>query len=429
MYGDFKRVRMVPVLIVTGFLFMATRFCNAAILSDDELLASAKEKGKLVADDFLSRAKAPNAGGFNYFDACAYYGSCLYGNAVDDSAYYKSVYDKYVKNKPGYISTGDVDKNSCGLLPLYLSALSGDQSLLELGKAAADNSVQHNGYQRTAVDDMYMTGSLMVQAFRATNDTSYLTFCADYVITYADKLLQPNGLYWHKLDSRNHWGRGNGWGAAGATELLQELPETHEKYQEVLEAYQKHMKGLIDVQKSNGMWMQLLDSTDPKNWEETSGTAMFVFALFTGLKNGWLEKEEFLEPAREGWNALVGYVQGSKLTQIAAGFWPSTGQPSDYLNASRGQPGDLHGTAAFLWAATAVIDYCSEPPIDVHHKNTRFHQSAHPMKVLSSMNPKSFFDLKGRVITRNNTMQTMEKTSSGVIINYGSTAEKAVNTY
>ncbi len=62
--------------------------------------------------------------------------------------------------------------------------------MLKLGKAAADASVAAGGYKRDAIDDTYMTGSLMIQAYRATRDTKYLDFCADYIVYYMGKLLQ-----------------------------------------------------------------------------------------------------------------------------------------------------------------------------------------------------------------------------------------------
>ena len=87
MSGIFKIIHNIPFFYTIFYtivvLCMATQLCYASEFSNEDLPASAKEKGKLVADDFLSRAKAPNAAGFNCFDARAYYGSCLYGSAVD----------------------------------------------------------------------------------------------------------------------------------------------------------------------------------------------------------------------------------------------------------------------------------------------------------------------------------------------------------
>ncbi len=348
------------------FMFAVSQPAGAAAPTNDEVLASARDKGRSVAD-YLIKTSGISPSSADYFNACSFYGACLFGAATKDTSYYKTTYTQYKKSMPASIATGNVDKNSVGIVPLHLFKLTNDSALLKLGKAPADAVVKAtysgntintgSAYVRTAIDDTYMVGSLMVQAYRATRDTSYLDFCAAYITYYMNQLQQPSGLYWHKLDSKNFWGRGNGWGAASTTELLQELPITHAKYAAVLDGYKKQMAGLLAVQQTGGMWMQLLDSKDPKNWIETSGSAMFLFAMFTGIKNGWLDKATFLEPAKKGWMALAGYLQNGKLTNVAAGFWPTTGTASDYLNASKGQPGDSHGTAAFLWAATAAVNY------------------------------------------------------------------------
>ena len=393
-FSTSETVRFLQGLLLVAFF--TGNVCVAAPTAE-EVFASAKEKGKLVADDYFSRNIYPNASGFNYFDACSYYGACRYGEAINDTNYIKSIYNKYVQHKPSSIPTGDVDKNSSGLLPLYLFTIYKDSSLLKLGKAAADASLQAKGYPRYAIDDTYMTGALMVQAYRATGDTAYINFCARYLATYFDTLQQSNGLYWHKLDSKNFWGRGNGWGCSSATELLLELDTSNPQYEHILDRYQKQMAGLLEQQQSSGLWMQLLGSTDPKNWIETSGSAMFLFAMLTGVQQGWLDESTFLEPAKKGWMGLVSYLQGSKLTKTAAGFWPSTGQPSDYLNASVGQPGDPHGTAAFLWAASAALRLFN-PTATVPYVLMR--QPVQSTVFLTLPNER-MFDLSGRIVQKN----------------------------
>jgi rhamnogalacturonyl hydrolase YesR len=54
------------------------------------------------------------------------------------------------------------------------------------------------------------------------------------------------------------------------------------------------------------MWRQLIDH--PEAWIETSSTAMFPFALLSGVKNGWLEERTYAPAARKGWRGLVSYI-------------------------------------------------------------------------------------------------------------------------
>jgi unsaturated rhamnogalacturonyl hydrolase len=385
--------------IKKGFLtfsipFLVLLFSAYTIAStNSDVLASARAKGKLVADYWVnSSGKSPTSD--YYADACSFYGSIRFGEANKDSSYYKKIYNTY-KNRTSPIPTGDVDKNSAGLLPLYLFTKSRDSAMLKLGKAAADASVNAGGYKRDAIDDTYMTGSLMIQAYRATGDTKYLDFCADYIIYYQGKLLQDsNGLYWHRIGSKLFWSRGNGWGASSTTELLLELPKTHAKYAGVLAGFQKHMNGLLKAQRTSGLWMQLLDSDASNNWVETSGSSMFLFAMFTGMEKGWLDSATFLEPAKKGWNALLGYLgNDGKLKNICTGFW-GDGTAASYLNAAHNEAGNAHGTCGFLWASTAIINFFTAQVATREwiavERNTVHYSSIHGANVS--------FDLMGRIV-------------------------------
>jgi len=84
-------------------------------------------------------------------------------------------------------------------------------------------------------------------------------------------------------------GRGMGWAAAGLTNAFQDLPEDHPKRQHLMDSYLKLMAGLESFQTPNGLWRQLIDY--PSAWEETSGSAMFTYAMVTGIRLGWLDPE------------------------------------------------------------------------------------------------------------------------------------------
>ncbi|MBN1761136.1 MAG: glycoside hydrolase family 88 protein [Chitinispirillaceae bacterium] len=389
--------------------------------SDDDVLQSAIDKGKLAASYWVnSSGKNPSTTNY-YADICSYYGACLFGDAQDDNTYYTKINNSY--NRTQAISTANIDECSCGILPLHLFLHNDKQQQLQLGLAAADANMQKNGFVRNAIDDTYMTGSLHIQAFKATDDKKYLNFFADYMTMYQGNLQQSNGLYWHHKDlSHQFWGRGNGWGAASSAELLRVLPEDHEKYDTFIDHYKKHMKGLIDAQLQSGMWPQLLKSTDSRNWEESSGTSMFVFALFTGLELGVLDTATYLAPAKKGWMAVKDHLgSDGKLKDIAAGFWPSVGDANEYLNANRAENGNSHGTAGFLWAATAVIRYynhltaISNKPTQVDYSKLTI---ASPQKV-------HYFDLIGRSHP-SFVQQRIQPSTAGIIVRRSSTVSQSI---
>ena len=81
---------------------------------------------------------------------------------------------------------------------------------------------------------------------------------------------------------------------------------------------------------------------------------MFTFALITGGKNGWLDKETYGAAARKGWLGLITYLdENANISEVCE----STNKKNDrqyYLDRKR-VVGDLHGQAPVLWCATALL--------------------------------------------------------------------------
>jgi len=202
------------------------------------------------------------------------------------------------------------------------------------------------------IDDVWMIGSLQTQAYRVTHDPIYLERAALELAAYIKRLQQPNGLFFHGPNFPFHWGRGNGWVAAGLAELLSELPETNPNYPVILEGYKKMMKALLKYQASDGMWRQLIDKEIA--WKETSSTAMFGYAMTLGVKSGILKDRAYKKAYQKAWLGLTDYLgKDGKLTEVCVG----TGQKNDinfYLNRPR-TAGDFHGQAPLIWFAWSLL--------------------------------------------------------------------------
>jgi rhamnogalacturonyl hydrolase YesR len=202
------------------------------------------------------------------------------------------------------------------------------------------------------VDDMYMLTMLQLEAYRATGDRKYLDRDAHEMVAYLDRLQQPNGLFFHAPDVKYFWGRGDGWFAAGMAEMLRTLPADHPDRPRILAGYKLMMAALLKYQNPDGMWHELIDH--PEAWPESSSSAMFSFALITGVKHGWLDAATYAPAARRGWIAVVGYIdQNHDITQVCTG----TGKFDSmqyYLDRKR-ETGNLHGQAPVLWAAAALL--------------------------------------------------------------------------
>jgi unsaturated rhamnogalacturonyl hydrolase len=251
-----------------------------------------------------------------------------------------------------------VDFRVFGTVPLEIYIQTKGQKYLELGRSFADHQWDNTtpdgitSEARYWIDDMFMITAVQVQAYRATGDAKYIDRAALAMAAYLDKLQQPNGLFYHALDTPFYWSRGNGWVAAGMAELLRSLPKKHPKRARIMEGYKKMMASLLKYQGEDGLWRQLIDK--PEAWSETSGTGMFTFAMVTGVKNGWLDKKTYAKAARAAWLGLVKNIdKDANVANVCAG----TNKLNDlnyYLSRPRNL-GDLHGQAPLLWSASALL--------------------------------------------------------------------------
>lgn len=324
--------------------------------------ASPEEVGKRVAEHFVTSPHA-DPKYIVYQEVCTWYSALTFAQLSGDKELTARLLQRFdpLMTPPGSALVSDqrhVDFSMFGSLPLEIYIETKNPKYLALGKSFADaewKNPQPDGLTsetRYWIDDMYMITILQVQAFRATGDAAYLDRATREMVAYIDKLQRPNALFYHAPDAPFFWGRGNGWMAAGMSELLRSLPAHHPQRGRILAAYQRLMKALVSFQGQDGMWRQLIDH--PASFEETSGSGMFTFALITGVKNGWLDEDAYGPAARKAWLALVGFLdQNADLTNVCVG----TGKNRSleyYLTRPR-HTGDFHGQAPVLWSASALL--------------------------------------------------------------------------
>jgi rhamnogalacturonyl hydrolase YesR len=329
--------------------------------------------GKLAAANFKSHT-ADGYGGAGYAWAFTYFGSLQFTKLTGDTTYNASLISQFDcgQQGPDNSATASVDYRAFGDLPLeiYLENQATQCKTLGLSRADAQwNQTTSDGITKDArywIDDMYMITGLQVFAYRATQDSKYLNRAAQTMLAYIAALQKnndtnSNGLFWHTKDAHAYWGRANGWVASGMTLLLLELPAGTTR-DSIMAAYKKQMDGLLPLQISSGTdagcWRQVLDLSSAN--AESSCTAMFTYALVTGVKNGWLTDAKYATAARNGWIGLGNKTNGSgQLDRVC----PGTGAASSGTISSQQQfytsitlgSNDMHGQAPLLWAATALL--------------------------------------------------------------------------
>lgn len=333
-----------------------------------------EEIGKRIAYRFIDAKHALHAGKWISYPETFYWNGALkFATLTKD----KSLLDQLEKKFQPLFTTekaylpiqNHVDLNMFGSLPLELYQITKNKKYLELGLPYADTqwevpsnakaeekSWADKGYSwqtRLWIDDMYMITIVQSQAYKVTKDVKYIERAAKEMVLYLDELQRPNGLFYHAPDVPFYWGRGNGWMAAGMAELLRYLPKNNEYRARIMQGYQTMMKSLKEYQTPSGMWNQLIDEKD--SWAETSSSAMFTYALVTGIKQKWLNAKEYTPVARKAWMALVTYVdEKGAVAEVCVG----TNKKNDkqyYYDRPR-RKGDYHGQAPYLWCVAALLE-------------------------------------------------------------------------
>jgi rhamnogalacturonyl hydrolase YesR len=324
---------------------------------------SPQEVGKRVAEHFvISPHHQPDK--IHYSEAATWYGALTYASLTHDPGLQHELIRRFDPLLPGGAEVAlipprpHVDDEIFGIIPMEIGIQTGDAKYMAMGLKFADRQWENpqpdglSAETRYWVDDMYMLTILQLEAYRATGDRKYLDRDAKEMAAYLDKLQEPNGLFHHAPDVPFFWARGDGWFAAGMAEMLRELPADHPQRARILEGYRKMMAGLLKYQSKDGIWRQLIDRDDV--WPETSGSAMFTFAMITGVKNGWLDAATYGPAARRAWIAIAGYIdQNDNITSVCEG----TGKFNslDYYLTRKRRTGDFHGQAPVLWAASALL--------------------------------------------------------------------------
>jgi unsaturated rhamnogalacturonyl hydrolase len=184
---------------------------------------------------------------------------------------------------------------------------------------------------------------------------------------------KDEGLWWRDKDfvppykepnGKNcYWSRGNGWVYAALVRAMQDIMSM-DNYDDYLDEYKsdymKMTKALTKCQRKDMFWnVSLLDESN-YGGKELTGTALFVYGMAWGIRNGLLDSKTYLPIAAKTWNAMVkeclhkngflGYVQGT-------GKQPSDSQPVGYDN----EPDfDDFGLGCFLLAGSEVYQLAKD---------------------------------------------------------------------
>ena len=216
------------------------------------------------------------------------------------------------------------------------------------------------------LDDLYMSVPCLTQMGKLMGDSRYFDDAAKQILQFHSRMFVPaKNLWMHGWVQEMsphpafYWARANGWALMATAELLSVLPKDHPDRTRLLDIFKAHAAGLRQVQAPSGLWHQLLDR--PDSYEETSSSAMYVFALTRAINLGWLSRTTWAPIVFRGWNGLttkvnsMGQVEGTCVGTSLG--WDDT----YYLN----RPTDVnaaHGYGPVFLASTEIIYLLQKHP-------------------------------------------------------------------
>jgi unsaturated rhamnogalacturonyl hydrolase len=107
------------------------------------------------------------------------------------------------------------------------------------------------------------------------------------------------------------WSEGLGWYALVMAETLANLPKNHARRPEMEDIFRRLAAGLKRTQDpKSGRWFQVVDKGErPDNWTDTSGSAMFTYALARGSELGLLDQKEFAPIVAAGYKGITAFAR------------------------------------------------------------------------------------------------------------------------
>ncbi|MFC0430522.1 glycoside hydrolase family 88 protein [Kutzneria buriramensis] len=163
------------------------------------------------------------------------------------------------------------------------------------------------------------------------------------------------GLWWRDgtfVGKNVYWSRGNGWAAAALARTLEVLPATDQHRAEYVQTLRQMAAALKALQQPSGFWYVSLRDPSQFPGPETSGTALFTYAIAWGINHGVLDAATYTPVVTRAWQAMAG-------TSVHSDGFLGYVQPvgSAPAKAPAGSTAN-YGVGAFLLAGSQLGQLC-----------------------------------------------------------------------
>ena len=306
-----------------------------------------------------------------------YYEGLMALNDIDPQQRYMDYTDRWASfhqwTPRNGIKTCDADDQCCEQTYLMRYTQNKNEKILsttlqnldqQMEKANPKNSSIYGWW--TWIDAIQMAMPVYMQVYKITGEEKYRDHAMQMYRWSRNEcggglFNEKDGLWWRDADyvppykepdgKDCYWSRGNGWVYAALVRCMNQLDKKDKAYKELKKDFLMMSEGLRKCQREDGFWNPSLVSTNYA-MTETSGTALFLYGMAWGIRNGLLKAKDYREACDRAWAAMVktsvhsdgflGWMQGT-------GKDPSDGQPLSY---TRVPDFEDYGTGCFLLGAT-----------------------------------------------------------------------------
>ena len=222
----------------------------------------------------------------------------------------------------------------------FLAKVTGDKKYLDKANEiyadylkiprSSNGGVSHRAETVELWDDtVYMLSMFLLEMYRLTGDEKYIgDFVQQFQIHNKELTDEHSGLWVHGWDADNEdyddkcsivgwpdkvtrkssqiWARGNGWVGMALSDALNTISK-NSKYRKTLEkALVHYVESVAPFQnKETGYWYTLVTlPNNPKNYEESSASAMFAYTIINGIQLKLLNKNKYLPMVTKTYQGL-----------------------------------------------------------------------------------------------------------------------------
>ena len=170
--------------------------------------------------------------------------------------------------------------------------------------------------------------------------------------------------------SQHTWARALGWYVMAMTECLDAMPENYARRGEVIDLLNKAMASIVKYQdEKTGVWYDVMDVKDPRNYLESTASSMFAYVLLKGYRKGYLS-EKYRDAGIKAYQGIlrqfiqvnadktISLTKCCSVSGLGPGDGPYVKKPNykrdgsfNYYISEPIRDNDAKGVGPFIWAS------------------------------------------------------------------------------